>query len=136
MRRTAQMASIMIVGVFVLVLSAGCQEAATPSEKKARLIAAENRQLMKDLAGRDKDVEQLKQQHAREIEQLEKKLDGAKEQVEVWKNRANKEVKQGVDAVAATVMAENERLRQENEQLKAEIEKLKAEPGKGSSEER
>jgi gas vesicle protein len=134
MEGTAQKVFILAAGIIVFVLIAGCQESATggPTDaKKSRLIAAENLELKKELANRDKEIERLKELHSKEIKRQEGLLAKCQEEKEVWQKKADENIKAQVSEVSTVVMEQNSKLREENENLKAQIEKLIAELAKG-----
>lgn len=121
MKRPAQKAFVLAVGIVAIALIAGCEEEQNLSStksavKKHQIIAAENMRLKEELERRDKEIEKQK-------ELLEKCL----EEKNAWKVKAQKNIQKQVDSVLTVVMEKNEELRKENEKLKAQIEKLKTE---------
>ena len=117
MKRPAQKAFLLAVGIVLITLIAGCEEEANlPDTKRSRLIAAENMRLKKDLERRDKEIERQK-------ELLEKCL----QEKNTWKEKAQQNIRKQVDSILTAVMEKNVELHKENEGLKAQIEKLKAE---------
>jgi hypothetical protein len=134
MKGTAQKVFILAVGVIVFVLIAGCQESATggPTDaKKSRLIAAENLELKKELASRDKEIARLKELHSKEIKRQEGLLAKCQEEKKLWQDRADENIKEQVGEISGVIMEQNSKLREENENLKAQAENLKAELAKG-----
>ncbi len=125
MKRPVQKAFVLAVGV-ALMFAAGCGETQAPSEKKSRLIAAENIELKKQLAQRAGEIEGLKSQHAGEIKRQEKKLADCRKQTEDCKKELKQDIQGKVNDVLAVAMEEITKLRAENETLKAQIEQLKA----------
>ena len=121
MKRPAQKAFLLAVGIVVITLIAGCDEEQNLSStksavKKHQLIAAENMRLKKDLERRGKEIERQKGL-------LEKCL----QEKNAWKEKAQQSIRKQVDSVLTVVMEKNEELHKENESLKAQIENLKAE---------
>lgn len=110
----------------LLGLGSGCRQEATPDTKQARLIAAESMQLRKQLAARGAEMEELKVQHAKEIEQRQEQLAACQKKVEVLQKDLERGVAARVESVVATMMDENARLRREIESLRAEISALRA----------
>jgi seryl-tRNA synthetase len=98
---------------FFVILTCGCEEEVTTSEKKSRLIAAENIELQKQLASRDKEIERLKSA-----------LENCNAEKEEQKQKMSKEMDSMGDYIMKA-FAENVQLKEENEQLKKQIEELK-----------
>ena len=107
--------------VAVLLVIAGCHRDRTPGEKQARLIAAENMQLEKQLADQEAEIDKLKKQHAKDIKKLEDQLAACQRRNARLQQDIDKGIGERADSVRDTVMAENARLR-------AEIERLKSQP--------
>ncbi|MCX5638573.1 MAG: hypothetical protein NTX52_12910 [Planctomycetota bacterium] len=133
MKGTTQKVFIVAVGVIVFVLIAGCQESATggPTDaKKSRLIAAQNMELKKELANRDKEIARLKELHSKEIKRQEGLLAKCQEGKKLWQGKADENIKEQVSEILAATMERSSKLQEENESLKAQIEKLIAELSK------
>ena len=126
MTKPIQMIFVLAVGL-VVVLGVGCQEQELPSEKKSRLIAAENIQLQKELEQRSKEIKSLKKQHDKEIKQLKEELTKCQKQKEALEKQLQENVEEKVDDILSAVVDENAKLREEIKKLKAQIEKLKKE---------
>jgi len=124
MKKAVRKGFILVISVVVVMLIAGCQEQQLPSEKKSRLIAAENMQLKKELERRSKEIEGLKKLHDREIQKQEKLLAKCLEEKETWKEKSRRNIRNQVNSVVGALMEQNAKLREENEKLKAQIEKL------------
>lgn len=107
---------VLVLAIFLLV--AGCQRDRTPGEKQARLIAAENMQLEKQLARRQDEIAKLKAQHAKDINRLEDQLAACQRRNERLQKDLDKGIAERADSVRDTVMAENARLRAEIKRLK------------------
>lgn len=123
MKRPVREVLVLAIG-FAILLAAGCGQEA-PSEKKSRLIAAENITLKKVLEQRDKEIERLKTQHNKERRRQEELLADCQKQKEDMQERLRQGVKKQVDEILTAVVEDNAKLRAEVEDLKAEIEKLK-----------
>ena len=115
--RTAWAAKLPILLV-VLILAGGCHRDRTPGEKQARLIAAENMQLEKQLTRQQVEIDKLKAQHARDIKKLEDQLAAYQRRNERLQQDIDKGIAERADSVTATVLAENARLRAEIERLR------------------
>jgi len=114
MKQGALKAFFLVICVsFFIILTCGCEEELTPSEKKSRLIAAENIELQKQLAKKDKEIEQLKSA-----------LEKCNAEKEEQKQQMDKDMKSMGDYTMKAFM-ENVQLQEENEQLKKQIEELK-----------
>ncbi|MHC4461092.1 MAG: hypothetical protein ACYS6W_04195 [Planctomycetota bacterium] len=118
MKRPAQKAFLLAVGIVLITLIAGCEEEEKnlPDTKRSRLIAAENMRLEKALKQRDNEIESQK-------ELLEKCL----KDKNAWKKKSQQNVQEQVDRVLTVVMETNQKLREENEKLKVQIEQLEKE---------
>ncbi len=125
MKKAVRKGFVVAISVVVVMLIAGCQEQQLPSEKKSRLIAAENMQLKKELERRSKEIEGLKELHDREIQKQEKLLAKCLEEKETWKEKSRQNIRNQVNSVVDALMEQNAKLREENEKLKAQIEKLR-----------
>jgi DNA anti-recombination protein RmuC len=118
----------------VLAVVGGCQQQQqaqaepTPSERQARLIAAENIRLKEQLADRDKQMETLRREHARELKQRDQELAACKARNEKLQKDVETGIAERVRDVMAAVVEENARLRRQIEELRTEIENLKAQP--------
>ena len=127
------------LGIFAAVVGAmfltGCQQPQqeAPNQQKARLLAAQDADLQKQLAARQSEIETLRQKHAKELRQRDLELIRCRARIDALEKDLEKGIDERVKSVTAKVMEENAKLRQEIEQLKAQIEKLKAAPAKESS---
>ncbi len=125
MKKAVRKGFVLVVSVVVVVmLIAGCEEQQLPSEKKSRLIAAENMQLKKDLERRSEDIERLKELHDREIQKQEKLLAKCLDEKVTWKEKSRQNIRNQVNGVVDAIMEQNAKIRRENEKLKAQIEQL------------
>lgn len=97
---------------FFVILTCGCEEELTPSEKKSRLIAAENIELQKQLAKKDKEIERLKSA-----------LEKCNAEKEEQKQKMDKEIEH-IGEGTMKIFMENIQLQEENEKLKKQIEEL------------
>ncbi len=105
----------------VAAMLAGCRQPQTPNEKQARLLAAENLQLRKQLADQRTKAETLQKQEAQELATCRARADQLQKDLEQG-------IAERVRDVTTQVMDENARLRKEIETLRAQTEKLKAQP--------
>jgi DNA repair exonuclease SbcCD ATPase subunit len=108
----------------IIMLSAGCQEEKLQSDKKNRVIAAENIQLKKEIKKRDEKIERLKKQHEKKLQQQEELLDKYAKQKEALEKQLQKGVKNQIDDVLTNLIEENAKLRDEINRLEAELEEL------------
>ena len=118
MKRPAQKAFVLAVGIVVIMLIAGCDEEQNLSStksavKKHQLIAAENTRLKKDLERCNK-----------EIKQQQELLAKCQQQKEALKKQLQENIQERVDSILAAVMEDNAKLRKEIKDLKAQREKL------------
>ncbi len=116
----------MVISIgFAVALVAGCGEKEAPSVRQSRAIAAENIQLQKDLERSNARIENIKKQYDKELERQQKLLEKCQKEREDFREKSRQNVRDQVESVFDTVMADNTRLRQENAMLKAQIEKDK-----------
>jgi len=127
MKGTAQKMFVLAVGTIVVMLIASCQEQEQIDAKKSRVIAAENMELKKELEHRGKEIERLKELHAKEIKRQEGLLAKCQEEKKLWQDKADENIKEQVSEILTVVMEQNSKLQEENENLKAQIDKLKSE---------
>jgi uncharacterized lipoprotein YajG len=110
-----------------VMLFAGCQQQQeAPSQQQARLLAAQDADLQKQLAAREAEIKTLQQKHTQELRLRDQELIRCKVRIDALQQDLQKGIDARVKSVMATVMDENAKLRQEVEQLRAEIAKLKA----------
>ena len=120
-----------IAAVVVMMLFAGCQRPQeAPSQQQARLLAAQDADLQKQLTARQAEIVTLQQRHAKELRQRDLELLQCRARIDALQKDLEKGIDERIKSVTATVMDENAKLRQEVEQLKTQIEKLKAAPAK------
>jgi regulator of replication initiation timing len=104
-------------------LFAGCQEEnqsdAESSTTRSKLIAAENRQLRKDIT-------KLKKLHKEEIKRQEKLLEKCRQKKKNLEKLLDKDLNKHMKNVLQPLVGENSKLREENETLKAQIKELQA----------
>ena len=110
---------------FVLVLGVGCGEKEPPSVKQSRAIAAENMELQKQVDRSNARFENLKRQYDKELEKQHDLLDKCEQERDQWKTKSQQNVRDQVEGVLDSVMADNARLREENAKLKGQLEELK-----------
>jgi DNA repair exonuclease SbcCD ATPase subunit len=115
---------LLAAGITIIMLSAGCQEEELQSDKKNRVIAAENIQLKKEIKKRDEKIERLKKQHEKKLQQQEELLDKYAKQKEALEKQLQKGVKNQIDDVLTNLIEENAKLRDEINRLEAELEEL------------
>jgi DNA anti-recombination protein RmuC len=129
MSRTLGVVTALVVVAFII----GCQQPQeAPSQQQARLLAAQDADLQKQLAARQAEIETLQQKHAKELRQRDLELLQCKARIDALQRDLEQGINERVKSVTATVMDENAKLRQEVEQLQAQIEKLKATPAQES----
>lgn len=123
-------AALMAAMVFV-----GCQQSPpeAPKQQQARLLAAENADLQKQLEARQAEMKTLQDKYNQELRKRDQELIRRKVRIDALEQDLKKVVAERVKTITAPLLDENARLRQQNEQLKAEIEKLKAAPAKEGS---
>lgn len=124
---------IILASIVAMAIAAGCQESQTPSEKKSRVIAAENMKLQKQLADRDKQIEDLKTQYAvrigleqKKLAECEKQTADCRKETADCREQLQQGVEEKVNEVLTASIEESAKIREENAALTAEIAELKA----------
>jgi len=118
---------VAVTSFIVAAALAGCQQP-TPSEKQARLLAAENIDLKHRLAEQQKQIAALRQKHSEEVTKRDQEAARCQARIEALQKDLQKGIAERVGDVTTKVMDENAQLRKEVEGLRAEIEKLKGRP--------
>lgn len=114
------------IGFVIAPFLMGCQQQQAPSDREARLTAAENIELKERLADQEKQLEAAQQRHTKELRDTEQELTRRNQRIEQLQKDVQEGIAQRVNDVTAKVMDENARLRKEIESLRADVEKLKA----------
>ena len=125
MKNTLQK-TIIAVFAIAIICAAGCQESQTPSEKQSRVIAARNMELKKQIAERDKQIEDLKARYAARVGLEQKKLADCQKQTADCKKQLAGAMEEKVNDILLASIEESSKIRDENIKLKAEIAGLKA----------
>ena len=94
--------------------------------KKSRLIASENRELLKTIEQKDEEIATLKQEHAREMAKQEELLEKCRDERDALNKRLKGQIEQQVSGVLEAVMNDNKALRDQVAQLQAKVEELQA----------
>lgn len=107
----------------VVALLAGCQGESelTPTERQARLLAAQNVDLKQRVLELESEMEARRRQWEEKLERKEEELAACRAQNELLKEDLETGIAERVSGVTAAVMEENVRLRRQIEDLKAEI---------------
>ena len=119
--------ALILVFVTALICSAGCQEAQTPSEKQSRIVAARNIELEKQLAIRDKEIDNLKAQCAARVGLEQKKLANCNEESAACEEELKQNWQKMLNEMLIPTLNEAAKVRQENEKLQARIKQLEKE---------
>ena len=120
-----------VAALVAAMLFPGCQQPQeAPNQQQARLLAAQNADLQKQLETRQAEIDALQKKHARELRLRDQELIRCKVRIDTLQQELKKGIDQRVQTITARVLDENAKLRQEIEQLKAQVEKLKAAPPK------
>lgn len=117
----------MVAAFVVALLFTGCQQPQqeAPNQQQARLLAAQNAGLQKQLELRQAEIKVLQERHTRELRQRDQELIRCKVRIDALQQEVKKGVQDRVRTLTAPVLDENAKLRQEIELLKAEIARLK-----------
>jgi hypothetical protein len=116
---------VAVLAAWSLVWVAGCQQNQDPDMRQARLAAAENILLKKDLARCEARIESLKKEYDQQLARKDAQLVASRKLSEDLREDLRKGVATRVNAVTGKVMDENAKLRKEVETLRAEIAKLR-----------
>ncbi len=120
-------ACVLAVGIIVIMLNAGCEKEQLPDKKKARIIAAENMQLKKQLQRRDSEIEKLKGQRENVLKKPKELLAECQEEKKYLEEALAEKFDSQMNEFSGSLIVENEKMFRENENLKQQIEKLKTE---------
>ncbi|MBN1507740.1 MAG: hypothetical protein JW955_12890 [Sedimentisphaerales bacterium] len=118
------MQGVGVLSGLLLVWVAGCQQNGDPDMRQARLAAAENIELKKDLARCEARIESLKKEYDQQLARKDAQLAASRKLSEDLKKDLEKGIAERVKAVTASVMEENAKLRREIEELRAKIGEL------------
>jgi len=120
-----------VAALVAMLVFAGCQQPQeAPNQQQARLLAAQNADLQKQLEARQAEIKVMQEKHTKELRLRDQELIRCKVRIDALQQEIKKGIDQRVGTITARVLDENANLRQEIEKLKAEIEKLKAAPAK------
>ena len=117
---------IILVISMIAVTFFGCSVQQSTSEKKSRLVAAENIELQNALEQRDLEIAKLKQSYDEELEEQIQLLAILQKQVKALQEKSKQNVRTQVQGVVDTIIDENAKFRKENEELKKQIESLES----------
>ena len=124
MKRLAPKMLIVAAGILIgIILVAGCEEEkkvtnTEPDTKRSRLIAVENAQLKKQ-------IEELKKQHAKEMDMQKKLLESCLRDKKTYEDMSKKGVDNYMQDILGPLAEENEKLNKEIKALKAQLEEAK-----------
>jgi outer membrane murein-binding lipoprotein Lpp len=126
---------ILTIAITTMLL-AGCQQPQpqeAPHQQQARLLAAQNADLQRQLQARQAEIKIMEEKYTRELRRRDQELIRCKVRIDALQQEIKKGTDQRVGTITARVLDENAKLRQEIERLKAQIEELKAAPAKEGS---
>jgi outer membrane murein-binding lipoprotein Lpp len=120
--------------IVAAIFFAGCQQPQeAPNQQQARLLAAQNADLQRQLQARQAEIKIMEEKYTRELRRRDQELIRCKVRIDALQQEIKKGTDQRVGTITARVLDENAKLRQEIERLKAQIEELKAAPAKEGS---
>ncbi len=124
-----------ILAAMAIVMSlAGCQQPQqAPNQQQARLLAAQNADLQKQLERQRAEIKILQEKHAKELRQRDQELIRCKVRIDALQQDVKRGVEERVKSITTPILDENAKLRQQIVELKAQIEKLKAPQAKEGS---
>jgi len=120
---------VAVTSFVVAAALAGCQQP-TPSEKQARLLAAENIDLKRQVADQQKEIAALQRKHGEELARRDQEVARCQARIEALQKDLQKGIAERVGDVTTRVMDENAQLRKQVERLQAELKKQKPEPNR------
>ena len=125
MRKPAQKMLLLAVGIVVATtLIIGCEAENLSDTKsntaKSKLVAAENRQLRKE-------IKDLKKQHKKELKQQEGLLTKCQQEKDALVKLSGEGIRDLMDSALNDITEEVARLREVNENLKSQVEELQRE---------
>ena len=123
--KTRSMCTAGALAGLLLVWLVGCQQNQTPDMRQARLAAAENIELRKELDNCKARMEALKKEYDRQLERKDAQLAASRKLSEDLQEDLRKGIAARVNMVMSKVMDENAELRKEVEALRAENTTLK-----------
>ena len=113
-----------VAALVAMLVFAGCQQPQeAPNQQQARLLAAQNADLQKQLEARQAEIKVMQEKHTKELRLRDQELIRCKVRIDALQQEIKKGIDQRVGTITARVLDENANLRQE-------IEKLKAAPAK------
>ena len=126
---------MMALGLGLSLVLAGCQgeNELTPTERQARLLAAQNVDLKQRVLDLRNEVEALRQQCQEQLQQKDEELARCRAQNELLKKDLDTGIAERVTGVTVAVMEENARLREQIDSLQAEVQRLQS-PDDGGAE--
>jgi flagellar motility protein MotE (MotC chaperone) len=124
-----------LAAVAVVMFCTGCQPPPqeAPNQQQARLVAAQNAELQKQLELQRAEIKVLLEKHTKELRQRDQELIRCRVRIEALEQNFKKEIQERVRSVTEPVLNENARLRREIVELKTQIEKLQAAGAQGTS---
>ncbi len=125
-----------LTAIIAVVFFAGCQQPqkqAAPNQQQARLLAAQDADLQKQLEQHQAEIKLLQEKHTKELRQRDQELIRCKVRIDALQQDVKKGVEERVKSITTPILDENAKLRQQIVELKAQIEKLKATPTKEGS---
>ncbi len=127
MKSIALKAFVLAVGIVAIIIINGCEEQQTSGGKMARIIAAENIQLKKQLQQYKSEIEKLKKQYDIELKTQEELLAKCRQEKKSLEEQLAGKYEDQINDFFKNVAEESGRLDEENKQLKAQVEELEAE---------
>ena len=139
MKESGHKTLVLAVGIIIsILLIAGCEEEeklsntmpdTMPDMKRSRLIAAENAELQKQIEElkilHARQMERQKNRNAKDKDSQQKLLDNCRREKKGLEEMSKKGVEDYMQMVLGPLTDENTKLQEENKALKEQIEKLK-----------
>lgn len=121
-----------LAAVVAVMFFAGCQQSQPvgSNQQQARLLAAQNADLQKQLERQQAEMKVLQDKHTKELRQRDQELIRCKVRIDSLQQEVKKGVQERVKSITTPLLDENAKLRQQIVELKAQIEKLQAAPAK------
>ncbi len=119
-----------VAALVAAMVFTGCQQPQqeAPNQQQARLLAAQNADLQKQLEARQAEIKVLHEKYTRELRLRDQELIRRKVRIDALEQEIKKGMQERIKTLTAPVLDENAKLRQQIVELKTQIEQLQAQP--------
>jgi vacuolar-type H+-ATPase subunit I/STV1 len=114
-----------VVSIIFCVCICGCEEQSlTPDSKKARLVASENIELKKQLEQCRQDLAKEKELREKEVQEAKAQVEKYQEQIRKLQGQSTAYLQQQIESFVGALVEETAKLKAENDLLKERIKEL------------